>query len=378
MLDVNTGFAIGDSSLLLKTTNGGLNWIQMNPGTTPDDFFMGIHFINYQTGWICGGYMGGFGTSKILKSSDEGLNWTVQYSQSSTYFFNLWFIDQNTGFVVGYDGKFLYTSNGGINWIEKFVTGVDIWTIQFLNSNTGFIAGNLGMIRKTTDAGMSFTLMNSGTNLRIASIFFTDLFNGYAVCDSETVLKSTDGGLNWSSQKLGNLIGYESVFFVNQNTGYVVGNWWEVPTYKMIKTTNAGINWFTLQQGIGNPYFDIFFANENTGWITGYDGLILKTTNGGSTFIGKSSEVTSPYFWLSQNYPNPFNSTTNIEFHIPEGTFVQLKLFNLLGKEIKTFINEFLTPAKYSLTIDLSALPSGIYFYRLTAKISRQQKININ
>ncbi len=376
MLNANTGFAIGDSSLLLRTTNGGLNWEHINTGTTPDDFFMGLHFINNETGWLCGGYMGGFGNSKIIKTTNSGFNWSIQYYQTSTYFFNIWFIDENTGFVVGFDGKFMFTSNGGVNWVDRYVTGVDIWTIQFLNSNTGFIAGNLGMIRKTTDGGMSFSLMNSSTQLRIASIFFTDLFNGYAVCDSETVLKTTDGGLNWVSQKLGSNIGYESVFFINQNTGYAVGNWFEIPTYKLIKTTNAGINWFTVQQGYGDPYFDIFFTDENTGWICGYNGLILKTTNGGGTFIKKYSEYNPQSYSLSQNYPNPFNSFTRIDFHIPEYTFVTLKIFNSIGQELKTIVCDFLSPDIYSVVLDLYDLPSGIYFYNLkTGNFSETKKL---
>ncbi len=318
MLDSNTGYAIGDSSLVLKTTNGGTNWIRLNTGTSPDDFFQGIHFINPETGWICGGFMGGIGTNKILKTENGGLNWIIQYTQMFDAFFATYFVDQNTGFTGGYDGTYLKTTNGGNNWVEYTVTGANIWTIYFFNSLTGFIAGSAGMIRKTTDGGINYLLMNSGTNLRIASIFFTDMLNGYAVCDSETVLKTTNSGLNWIAQRIGNdNIGYESVYFVNQNTGYAVGNWWEIATYKLIKTTNAGINWFTVKQGAGDPYFDIFFVNEDTGWIAGYNGLILKTTNASVTFTGNYETQLPDEFKLYQNYPNPFNPTTKIKFEVP-------------------------------------------------------------
>jgi hypothetical protein len=221
------------------------------------------------------------------------------------------------------------------------------------------------MIRKTTDGGLTYILLNSGTALRVSSIYFTNENCGYAVCDSETVLRTTNGGVNWLSQRLGTVVGYESVFFVNQNTGYAVGNWWEIATYKLIKTTNAGVNWSTISQGNGNPYFDIFFANENTGWIAGYDGMILKTTNAGSTFIANQNNRTPSEYKLFQNYPNPFNPSTIIKFHIKDSKFVTLKIYDILGKEIATLVNEGLHPGIYEFNFDASKLNSGIYICKM-------------
>lgn len=68
---------------------------------------------------------------------------------------------------------------------------------------------------------------------------------------------------------------------------------------------------------------------------------------------------------LKQNYPNPFNPLTNISYSIPNSYFVTLKIYDLLGKEIQTLVNEFQQAGTYSLTFDSSELSSGIYFYRL-------------
>ncbi len=383
MLNSNTGYAIGDSSLLLKTTNGGNNWIMLNTETTNDDFFTGIHFLNTETGWICGGYMGGFGTSKILKTTNGGVNWINQYSLTGTYFFSIWMVNENIGFVGGYDGKYLRTTDGGNSWNSYTVTGVNIWTMFFLNNQTGFIAGNSGMIRKTTDGGLSYSLMNSGTSLRIASIFFTDLNYGFAVCDSETVLKTTNAGINWTSQRLGTYIGYESVFFVNQYTGFAVGNWWDIATYKLIKTTNAGTNWTTVAQGTGDPYFDIYFTNENTGWISGYNGLILKTTNAGATYIKNYENKISNEVELMQNYPNPFNPSSTIEFRLNKNSLVSLKIYNILGKEIITLINDKLPSGTYKIPFSINKFsnlifPGGVYYYKIsTEKTSITKKMII-
>ena len=68
---------------------------------------------------------------------------------------------------------------------------------------------------------------------------------------------------------------------------------------------------------------------------------------------------------LSQNYPNPFNPSTNIRFQISKTEFVVLKIFNTLGKEIATLVNEEKQPGNYEITWDASDLPSGIYFYQI-------------
>ncbi|HMS33621.1 MAG TPA: T9SS type A sorting domain-containing protein [Ignavibacteria bacterium] len=70
-------------------------------------------------------------------------------------------------------------------------------------------------------------------------------------------------------------------------------------------------------------------------------------------------------FVLYQNYPNPFNPVTNLEFGIPDLGFVLLKVYDMLGKEVKTLVNENLKAGKYKIEFDGSNLPSGIYFYKI-------------
>ena len=82
-----------------------------------------------------------------------------------------------------------------------------------------------------------------------------------------------------------------------------------------------------------------------------------------ATHIRAATEETSPSsFYLSQNYPNPFNSSTNIEFYIPVTSNIQLKIFDVLGREITSVLNETRSPGKYNVVIESSALTSGIYY----------------
>jgi hypothetical protein len=70
---------------------------------------------------------------------------------------------------------------------------------------------------------------------------------------------------------------------------------------------------------------------------------------------------------LSQNYPNPFNPTTKIRFNVANDGLISIKLYNLLGQEVKILLNEFKEKGIYEVDFDASSLSSGIYFYRLQA-----------
>lgn len=83
--------------------------------------------------------------------------------------------------------------------------------------------------------------------------------------------------------------------------------------------------------------------------------------------IKKIEEIFPDCFELSQNYPNPFNPITNIKFQILNYGNVILKVYDILGKEIKTLVNENLQPGTYSIRFDATGLSSGVYFYRMNA-----------
>jgi hypothetical protein len=70
---------------------------------------------------------------------------------------------------------------------------------------------------------------------------------------------------------------------------------------------------------------------------------------------------------LYQNYPNPFNPTTNIEYEIPAAGFVTLKVYNMLGQEVATVVNEERDAGSYQVQFDGTGLSSGVYFYRIQA-----------
>jgi len=83
------------------------------------------------------------------------------------------------------------------------------------------------------------------------------------------------------------------------------------------------------------------------------------------TSINNNSNKLTEIFYLKQNYPNPFNPVTNFGFGISDLGFVSLKVYDVLGQEVKTLVNEYKQPGNYKIEFDGSDLPSGIYFYKL-------------
>lgn len=95
---------------------------------------------------------------------------------------------------------------------------------------------------------------------------------------------------------------------------------------------------------------------------------ILLDVTGLSINVDVKKEVELPEnYSLSQNYPNPFNPSTSISYQIPNEGFVSLKVYDAIGNEIKTLIDEEKMPGSYEIIFDASNLPSGVYYYKMTA-----------
>ena len=95
-------------------------------------------------------------------------------------------------------------------------------------------------------------------------------------------------------------------------------------------------------------------------------GMAVLTVIDGTTIVENEKELPTS-FELSQNYPNPFNPTTTISFSISSSAFTSLKVYDILGNEVETLVNEEKPAGTYELQFDASNLSSGVYLYRLSA-----------
>lgn len=347
----STGYAAGGTGTILKTTNGGVNWVIQTSGTTQELF--GICFVDAMTGWAAGN------NGVILNTTNGGANWNLQNSGTSNNFETVYFPSASTGYC---GGRFIIakTTNGGVNWTHLTISD-DMTAMSFINTNTGWGSCWGGHMYATTDGGANWNQQNSGTLLHLHGIFFANALTGWSTIDDPNgggIIATTNGGINWSFQ-LSGIPGQHSVFFINSSTGYSSGG-------NIYKTTNGGTNW-ELQippSGIGECT-SIFFTNENTGWCVTQFGKIIATTTGGISGVKQIGSIVPENFELAQNYPNPFNPGTNINFDLPKTSEVKLVIYNPIGKQIEILVNEKLTSGKYSVNWDASGYASGVYFYRV-------------
>jgi len=134
------------------------------------------------------------------------------------------------------------------------------------------------------------------------------------------------------------------------------------------------LGYWKMDEGNGSEIVDLS-ESENTGFIEsavyveGVDLSILTTINN-----DQEEGIIPSKLHLYQNYPNPFNPSTTIEFSIPRGGKIGLKLYDILGKEITTLIDEYKEAGSYNVSFDASKIKSGIYFYTLTLEKWSQTK----
>ena len=371
-VDANTGYAVGDSTIvyhiILKTTNGGTNWFRQNvqpPNNYPS--LKSVFFINANTGWACGAEAP---TATIWRTTNGGSEWTQLIIGAIFGLRSIRFINSSTGVAVGsaYSsaGWIFRSTNGGINWSQLAGAGNILHSVYFADAVTGYSCGEPGAIIKTTNAGVNWVIQTSNTTTSLRSIYFINPQTGWTVGTNSRVYKTTNGGSQWADLSSNGLCGLYSVYFADASTGWVAGCEGSIH-----RTTNGGASWQLQSIASTSFLYSLSFINSNTGWAVGANGRILKTTTGGLTPITPISSEVPEDFSLFQNYPNPFNPGTKIRFAIPNvGTVprtVRLIIYDALGREITTLVNEQLNPGTYEVDWDASNYPSGVYFYKLIA-----------
>ncbi len=355
MIDASTGFVVGDLATIRKTTNGGLNWSTITPPVSND--YGGISFINSDTGLAVGP------PGLIIETYNGGNSWiTRTYLGSGLR--NVQFVTSNRAYAVGSAG-IIRSADGGVSWIRMSTTQVG--GLYFISEDIGTVVGPNGLILTTTNGGVNWTQRIMGLPVQFGdsslySVKFVNTQTGYACGNNGIVIKTINGGANWIYIPTNDLYSLYGVSFTDVNTGTVVG------FARIWRTTNGGNNWFSQPippPHTTNPLQGVNFVNAYTGWIVGFNGMILYTSNGGMTWINPISNEVPSEFKLYQNYPNPFNPETNIRFGLPKFSFVKLAVYDLLGREVASLVNEQLKPGSYEVDWNSLNYPSGVYYYRL-------------
>jgi len=387
--DVNTGWAVGNTGVIVKTTNGGNSWVQQNSGTTTNLF--SVSFLNENTGWVAGGDVNLFTFSHVfvLGTTNGGSSWDTLFNNHllNTHLQKV-YLQNSMGYILGKGGNggttegfLLKTTNFGMNWTSSPSPDYkNYFDIVFKNNNMGWLltkysndtGGDTASVFRSSNGGVTWSKMYTRNFLNIYDVHYFD--NENILCYGQSffpaapgrfILRSSNGGQNWDST-YGPVTGnYWESDFIDFNTGWAVG------TSGIYKTTNGGAN-FELQ--LNNPTHSIHFYNSLTGWVGGNNGIIYKTISGGVTGINPISSFIPNKPDLFQNYPNPFNPSTLIKFDIVRKGNVKVFIYDNTGRLIENIINQSLSPGTYGIQWNAGSYPSGVYFCRLETEDFLQSK----
>ncbi|MDQ7818244.1 MAG: YCF48-related protein [Melioribacteraceae bacterium] len=395
-------------SYLLKTTDGGFNWSSTVFEDNNNDIYR-LQVIKgdvHDTVFIFGS------VSNFLKSTDNGITWeSNNFEEYKTAGKIFRMINSNVGFTGCIHRSIFKTVNGGKSWNKKYqvvptsavvlntTNGGQDWNyvdnndmigwgtvdysrrIDFVDINTGYFKPMITYnpppqtIFKTTNGGITWELTDLIVSMYALNFYNADfgMAAGFKVINNEIkgcVFITKDGSATFDTVLVGDGGSINSIEFHKNDPAKV----WCSSVNGLFYSADSGKSW-KEQSFLFSPkprFRHIKFVDNSIGWIAA-NGFILRTTNAGGVFTSVENEISLPNnFQLYQNYPNPFNPTTTIEYSIPaepaqRAVFTTLKIYDLLGSEVASLVNEIKSPGNYEVKFNGAGLPSGIYFYRLQA-----------
>lgn len=342
-----------------------------------------------------------FNGGRMFFNANDGMNW-IQIGSADSSIDILSIVMLDSGILAGTWNGFVQSTDDGTTWNAFTPTGIPaetaIWSIVMIN--TALFAGTTGDIYKSSDNGNTWTKVGSGiaADARITSIVASG-DNIFAGSVKDGVFKLTNNGESWTTinsnltdTRISQLVVLDNKLFAVTLTGvYISDNsdtsWAADPSVlrnvnclvavnkQLIAGTDDngayrsfdnGATWTSFSSGMPadtriwslSVSSDSIFAGTSSGiWVTG-----------SPTEVNVEIEIIeSLTFDLKQNYPNPFNSSTNISFSIPSKSFVSLKIYDRLGREVAIILSEEISAGYYTWKWDAANTSSGIYFYRLQA-----------
>lgn len=377
---------------------------KLTPGGSEINWEETGSFVENEMVWtISSGNNGTFaGTwgGNIYRSADNGSNWENSNEGINSAF--IWSIVQNSSMVFAgtergvfasedagqtwqntgldsldtralavYDG-FLYAGTWGYGLYRTELDSLNNWKPVDLGSanpaihslavdpvSNSLLVATFGTGLFRSEDGLSFTNINIGY-AHIWTLGATSSGEVYAGTYGAGIYQSPDGGLSWNRVS-GLSAKYIYSIAVDKNDNVFASSW------------NKGV-FLKLNSSSGFTSTGLLSENVSSVSVDNSTGEIILGTSSGKIYKGSVSvtdvnvyDQLPASFELSQNYPNPFNPSTMIRYQLPMSSDVSLKIYDILGKEVKTLVDQNQPAGSYEVRFDASQLATGVYIYRLSA-----------
>ncbi|NWF90115.1 MAG: T9SS type A sorting domain-containing protein [Ignavibacteriaceae bacterium] len=425
----DSGFAIfsytsENKAILIKTNNyGDTLWTKLYSNGNQHPY---EGYTVKQT--FDGGFIVGYGNTIIATESNGDIKWVYNFTLGNVInleesrdsgFVITGYLFQDPGVTNVYAHLSKINKDGNLLWLKEYGTGVEFRAkgkyVQ-VTSDSGFIiTGNLMaledyiyVIKTDSDGDTLWTKTYGGfrnesysvVETKDSNYFITGRYPEHACeyCElySHTWLLKLDqnGDTIWTKKYIFDFNDQSRVGKQTKDGGYILtGVKYAIDTKHHLfvaKLDEWGDTLWTktlLDENFSDSEgYDIIETYDGGYAVTGSvsysngqsDMLLLKLDKDGNitSVDGNEGNLIPPEFSLQQNYPNPFNPTTKIHFSISETGQYTLKIFNILGQEVKTLFDEYLNSGVYDVEFNAGTLPSGVYIYQLSGnKIILSKKL---
>jgi len=350
-------FAGTDGIGVFRSQNNGLDWTYINNGLAPSSENKRIVALCRNSNDYIFAAKGG-----VYKTQDNGDVWVSCGESSLSGEVNSLIINSHDVIFAGTDEGVFISTDEGENWIEKRNGITDNTPVHCfsINSNGDVFASTFERVYRSLNNGDSWIQIHDNP-FDCLTINSNDEI--YGATNFDGIHHSTDNGDSWT--KISDIPAISMT--VNSLDHLFAGN----ETNGIYYSTDFGETWSQLNSGLANT--SILSLNMDledyvyAGTAGGLFRSILKTTSNEEDKL----EIPKSFF-LAQNHPNPFNPTTSIKFQIPANINrlkknVSLNVYDILGREVITLINENKEAGFHEVEWNASNYPSGVYFYKLSA-----------
>ena len=345
----------------------------------------------------------GTATGYIYRTNDNGATWThINPDMVAGLVYTIRFHENGNILAATVSGVFCSKDNGA-TWYQTGLKNKDTRSLKIDGDGDVFAGTWDAGAFVSKDGGDSWTAINSGlgTHLMITSLAITNDGAVIAGTFDGGIFKSADKGASWSPLN----VGYNYIWTIaSDSKGRLFAGTYGDGLYY---STSNGDTWTKSTLQVGFVYALAVDKSDNV-YATSYSGGVFSSVDNGASWkstglsgIGLTSETeiieykdskvaytgtstgkvyrmamevtgiksTSSLIptelKLNQNYPNPFNPSTSISFALPKTQNVSLTVFNMLGQEVATLVNETLEAGNYSFNFNANQFASGVYIYRL-------------
>ncbi len=365
----NNGLSIlaGTDGGLVRSTDNGVTWSNTGGGLPYSNVRTLLKIDSYPFDILAGMVSG-----RISMSANFGDNFTAFPAESEQLPF---LADINSILEKSNSSNFLVGTERGVYVLPQYYP-LDTWIprntglpspetkVRALIENNGevFAGTNSGVFQLNGSSWDEKNFGLSNTNVMALKSIDTFLIAGTSQGSAGGVYISSDNGANWTLSL--NEPWVTSILTIGSNifVGSIGNGVW--------RSTNYGNTWIQINDGLSSGAYNVLSLGADDQYLfagTVSSSIWRRPLTQIVTEISEETSLQPSEFNLEQNYPNPFNPSTKISWQSPTGTHQTLKVYDVLGNEVATLVNEEKPAGSYEVEFNASQLSSGVYFYKLTA-----------